>query len=554
MDKAVPTKGTAFRRMQTNVEGRMSVRPLSWSDHLKTIAPNRAHAPTMEAARRAFANGDLAATERICTELLARAPDNGTAWALLTETALQRGRPDAAIVCANRAVALMPKDPIALILRAKCLFVSGEAPQALEAAETASNIIDDAPEALDALGAIFGLLGLHQRAKAFFLRAVAARPEVPQYLFNLAATERMTGALNLAETHCDAAIALDRNHALAYYLRSDLRLQTVDRNHILEMEALIRDGKLAWASEAMLRFALAKEYEDLESHDRAFDHVEAGCDLQHRSMALDRAAEIAEIDRIIHTHTRTWIDAAPPGYSAAAPVFVAGLPRTGTTLVERIIASHPAMNSAGETSAFATEMRRAMKRTATRVDLADLGRRYVDSATAFRLPQDVRFIDKTLQNYLYCGLIRAALPAARIILVQRHPLDACWAIYKAHFQGKFSFSYHQIELAEYYLAYRRLSRHWRATLPPDVLLEINYEDIVRDQSAASRRLIAFVGLPWDDAVLRFHESPAPSATASAVQVRRPVYSSSVGKWRHHAGRLAPLRARLAREIPEAELA
>jgi sulfotransferase family protein len=190
----------------------------------------------------------------------------------------------------------------------------------------------------------------------------------------------------------------------------------------------------------------------------------------------------------------------------------------------------------------------------TSPDVAGVGRRYIAQVMAFGVEPEARFVDKTLQNYLYCGLIRAALPQARIILVQRHPMDACWAIYKALFQGKFAFAYDQIELAEYYLAYRRLSRHWRATLPPDALLEINYEDIVRDQSAASRRLIAFLGLPWDEEVLRFHESRAPSATASAVQVRRPIYSSSIGKWRHHAERLAPLRSRLIREIPEHELA
>jgi len=506
----------------------------------------------MEAARRAFAGADLAAAERITAEVLAANPNDAAAWSLLTECALQRGRQDAAIVCANRAATLTPDNPIAIILCAKCLFLTGEASQALEAAMAASKIVGDAPEALDALGAIWGLLGFHQRAKEFFLRAVAVRPDVPQYLFNLAATERMTGALEVAEAHCDAAIALDRRYAPAYYLRSDLRIQTAERNHIAEMEALIRDEKLASAGEVMLRFALAKEYEDLESHDRAFHHVKAGCNLQHRSITQDRAADLAEIDKVIHTHTRNWIDAAPPGYSRAAPVFVAGLPRTGTTLVERIIASHPAMSSAGETSAFAAELRRSLK--STKVDLVDLGRRYVDAVTGFRMPQNIRFIDKTLQNYLYFGLIHAALPAAKIILLQRHPLDACWAIYKAHFQGMFSFSYHQIELAEYYLAFRRLAQHWKATLPPGVLLEINYEDIVTDQSAASRRLIEFVGLPWDDAVLRFHESPAPSSTASAVQVRRPIYSSSVGKWRHHEERLAPLRARLAREIPEAELA
>jgi tetratricopeptide (TPR) repeat protein len=520
---------------------------------LRITAPPRANLTPIDEARGAFARGDLATTERICSEVLARAPHDGTAWALLTETALRRGRPDAAIICADRAVALMPKDPIAHILRAKCLFVSGEARGALEATEAAAGIADNAPETQDACGAMFGLLGLHQKAKEFFLRAVAARPDVPQYLFNLAATERMTGALDEAEAHCDAAIALDRHYGLAHYLRADLRIQSAERNHIAEMEQLVGEGRLAQPSEVMLRFALAKEYEDLERHDRTFDHVDAACDLQRRLTPHDHSAGIAEIDRIIATHTQGWIAAAPQGHAATAPVFVAGLPRTGTTLVERIIASHPSMRSAGETSAFAAEMRRAMKDKSGGGDPAELGRRYVDSVTAFRVPPDARFLDKTLQNYLYCGLIHTALPAAKIILVQRHPMDACWAIYKAHFQGKFAFSYHQIELAEYYLAYRRLSRHWRATLPPEVLLEINYEDIINDQAAASRRLIDFVGLPWHDEVLRFHESPAPSSTASAVQVRRPIYSSSVGKWRHHRERLAPLRARLAREIPEAEL-
>jgi tetratricopeptide (TPR) repeat protein len=525
---------------------------------LRITAPLRANLTPIHEARAAFARGDLATTERICAEVLARTPDDGTAWALLTETALRRGRPEAAIICADRAAALRPKDPIALILRAKCRFVSGEARGALEAAEAAAGITDNTPETQDALGAMFGLLGLHQKAKQFFLRAVTARPDVPQYLFNLAATERMTGALGEAEAHCDAAIALDRHYGLAHYLRSDLRIQSTTRNHIAEMERLLGEGRLAGPSEVMLRFALAKEYEDLERHDRAFDHVDAACAQQHGLIAHDPAAEIAEIDRIIATHTRGWIAAAPQGHATAAPVFVAGLPRTGTTLVERIIASHPAMRSAGETSAFAAEMNRAMKdKSAGKSgggDPAELGRRYVDSVTAFRVPKEARFLDKTLQNYLYCGLIHTALPAAKIILVQRHPLDSCWAIYKAHFQGKFAFSYHQVELAEYFLAYRRLSRHWRATLPPDALLEINYEDIVKDQAAASRRLIEFVGLPWDDEVLRFHESAAPSSTASAVQVRRPIYASSVGKWRHHADRLAPLRERLAREIPEAELA
>src|SRR5258708_15625606 len=181
------------------------------------------------------------------------------------------------------------------------------------------------------------------------------------------------------------------------------------------MEALLRDGKLALPSEVMLRFALGKEYEDLDAHDRAFDHVDAGCHLQRRSITHDRAAEIVEIDRIIRTHTRSWVAAALSGYSDAAPVFVAGLPRPGTTLVERIIASHSAMSSVGETGAFATEMRRAMKGLPTAGGLADIGRRYIDSVTAFRTMRNLSFVAKTLQDYLYCGLITPALPAATIL-------------------------------------------------------------------------------------------------------------------------------------------
>jgi tetratricopeptide (TPR) repeat protein len=524
---------------------------------LQPSLPRRSGSEAIEAAQRALAGGDLATTERICTEVLARTPEDGEAWALLTETALQRGRPDAAIVCANRAVALTPNNPIGHILKAKCLFFSGEASQALAAAKAAEKIIGDAPQAtpqvLDALGAIFGLLGLHQRAAGLFRSAVAARPDVAQYLFNLAATERMTGMLDAAERHCDAAISLDRRYSLAHYLRADLRTQSEDRNHIAEMEALIRDGRMSAQGEVMLRFALAKEHEDLGQHARAFDHVEAGSDLQRGSISYDSSAEIAEIDRIVRTQTRAWLGACRPGSTVADPVFVLGLPRTGTTLVERIIASHGAMISAGETGGFAVELRRASKAAANILDMADIGRRYVGSITAFRVSPKRRFVDKTLQNYLHCGMIHAALPRAKIILMQRRPLDACWAIYKAHFQGKFLFSYHPIELAEYFLAYRRLARHWKSTLPPHAVLEVNYEDVVSDPVAQSRRLIEFVGLPWDENVLRFHESQAPSATASAVQIRKPIYASSVGKWRHHAERLQPLRARLAREIPEADL-
>jgi hypothetical protein len=494
-------------------------------------------------------------------------PGLGSAWTLLTETALLRGRPDAAIVCAERAVVLLPNDPIAHALRAKCLFLAGETRAARQAATVAGQYVGDSPQALDAVGSMFGMLGEHARAAELFRRAVAARPDVPQYLFNLAANERMTGALDAAEGHSDAAIALDPRYGLVHYLRADLRTQTRDRNHVAAMSELLRDGRLSAEGEVLVRFAVAKELEDLGEHERAFEQVAAASALHRRSIRYDAKAEIAAIDALIRTQTSEWLGALRPPFDGGEPVFVTGLPRTGTTLIERIVASHSAITSAGETGAFAAALRRSVggqeDRAALRSGadlmpraagtLAGLAGHYLDSVLAYGVPPGQRFVDKTLENYLHCGLIHAVLPRAKIIVVRRHPLDASWAMYKTHFRGGFAFSYDLSELAEYLLAFRRLTQHWRATLPPEVLLEVSYEDVVRDQAAVSRRIIAFLGLPWEDDVLRFHQSQAPSATASAVQIRRPIYNSSVGAWRRHAERLEPVRARLAQEIPAAEL-
>jgi tetratricopeptide (TPR) repeat protein len=504
-----------------------------------------AAAPDALAARAALTRGDLRSAERLCASAVAADPGQGWAWFLLTETALLRERVDAAIKCAERAVALLPEDPLGYILQAKCLLATGEAAAARHSAESAAQLVGTAPEALDALGAIFGLLGQHARALELCQRAVAARPQVAQYRFNLAATERMLGHLAAAENGCDAAIALEPRFCLAHYLRADLRTQSRASNHIVELESLLAAGGLAPPEEIALRFALGKELEDIGEPARAFEQIEAGCSLQRRSIRYDAAAEIAAIERIIATQDRAWLARAAGGDCTADPVFVAGLPRTGTTLVERIIACHSSMSAIGESGAFAAELRRG---------LPDLGTRYLTAAAAWRTTPGGRLLDKTLHNYLHCGAIHVVLPRARIVLVQRHPLDAGWALYKAHFQGKFLFSYDQLELAEYLLAFRRLARHWRTTLSAETLLTVQYEDLVADPTAESRRILEFLGLAWEEGVLRFHESAAPSATASAVQVRRPVYQSSVGRWRPHAGRLAVLRERLAREIPAEELA
>ena len=363
----------------------------------------------------------------------------------------------------------------------------------------------------------------------------------------------MIGALADAEAHCDAAIACDRRYGLAYYLRSDLRIQSSERNHVDEMEAVITEGRLSAPSEILLRFALGKECEDLELWNRAFAHVEAGCNLQRRSLPRDPVAEIGEVDAVIQAHTRRWIDAAPRGYVDAAPVFVTGLPRTGTTLVERIIASHSAMHSVGETSAFAAEMRRTM---AERPGAATS--RGSESATWIRPPRSVcRIMSASSTRHWRTTFIAASFMqrclrrrsssfnAIRWTRAGRSTRRTSATSSRSH-MTKPSLRTTILPIAGSRSAGAACCRRrcsWKSTT------RTSFGTRPRRAGTSS----GFWGFPGRIASCAFHESPAPSATASAVQVRRPIYASSVGKWRHHAERLEPLRERLAREIPEAEL-
>jgi hypothetical protein len=234
-----------------------------------------------------------------------------------------------------------------------------------------------------------------------------------------------------------------------------------------------------------------------------------------------------------------------------------GLPRTGTTLAERILGSHPAVFAAGELNNFALQMMQQLRvqfgqaklprhdlvEKSAELDFARLGQAYI-SSTRPRTGHTPHFVDKMPLNFLYTGLIHLALPRAKIIHLTRHPMDTCYAIYKRLFQDAYPWSYDLEEIASYYLAYRRLMAHWKAVLP-GVIHELAYEDLVRDVEGEARRLTDFLDLPWDPQCVRFYEGSAISTTASASQLRQPVYSSSVGLWQKYAQALEPVAIKLS---------
>ena len=416
----------------------------------------------------------------------------------------------------------------------------------------AAALPDAAASAL--LGDYCSRLEQYAEACAAYDRAIALQPQRPQYWFNRAATCRYLGRLDQAESDYDQCLALDPRDAQACLNRSDLRVQTPARNHVAQLEALLAGGGWDWPRAVALHYALAKEYEDLGAHAASWAQLAAGAALRRRHLQYDPAVDLQTVD---------WLAAAFPGGRPRGaggdptdePIFIVGMPRTGSTLVDRMIGSHSQVCAAGELPHFGNAVvaaaRRHLGRDGTRqelvaasagIDFAALGADYL-ARTRGQTGTTARFTDKLPLNYLYCALIDAALPGARIVHVTRHPLATCYGMFKVLFDQGYPFSYDLAELADYYIGYRRLMAHWQASLPGR-FIEIGYEQLVADPAAQCQALIGALGLRWEPACLEFHRNPAPTNTASAAQVRRPLYTGSLTLWHNYAAQLAPLRARL----------
>ena len=499
---------------------------------------------------RLVASGQLAAAAEQCTALTRATPGDSRLWGLAAEVAIRAKKPVEAAEFLRRAVECAPQNAALVILYGQCLLRLGRRGDALAIALRAEKLSAASPQLQDALGTLLTHLEEPARALPYFQRAVEAAPGNIDFRYNLAMTQRMTGFLDTAEVNLDRVIEARPEDAEAYQTRSDLRTQTPERNHVSQLESALQ--KLKGGRAALpVAFALAKELEDLREYSRSFAHLHAACRSYRASLRYDVADDVAVLDELRTTHTRTAIQNARTELDNRECIFIVGLPRSGTTLVERILGSHSQIYSAGEIDSFARVAVEAVGRRenaavkkldfvarALEVDFANLGRAYLQ-ATRPRTGHTERFTDKTPLNYLYAGLIHAALPRARFILLRRHPMDSCYAMYKTLFAAAYPFTYDLDDLSRYYLAWDRLMQHW-AEVIGDAWLVVNYEDLVSAQESVSRGIVAHCGLRWEDRCLQFHAQAAAVTTASAAQVRRPVYADSVGKWRHYADQLEPL--------------
>lgn len=478
-------------------------------------------------------------------------PDHAGAHYILGLASLDLNYVARAIDHLQRATSLEPDSAEHAVHLARALTRAGRTGEAIQTANTAAALPPAGAATLDALGSIYMQCHAFERANTAFRLATSMEPDNAFFHFNHAVTLTFNGAVAQAEAEFEACLRIQPHFWRAYGLRSRLRRQTRDSNHIKPLQALLAEHADNDDAARELHSALGKEYEDLGEFARAFEHLSLGKAIGKRRRNHASEQDRVQVDALIHAFPGA--HAKADGYGSSEPIFIVGMPRSGTTLVERIISSHPEVHSAGELLNFVQQVERmaegrgtalpslAAIKLAEHLDWNELGRRYVES-TRPQTTNKPRFTDKLPHNFLYVGFIAHALPNAKIVCLRRDPMDTCLSNFREFFNESSSFhgySFDLLDIGRFYIQFDRLMTHWKQVFP-ERILEIDYETLVAEQASSTRRLLAHCELPWHDACLHFERNQAAVATASTAQVREPIYTTSVRRWEKYGAALEPL--------------
>jgi tetratricopeptide (TPR) repeat protein len=368
----------------------------------------------------------------------------------------------------------------------------------------------DSSEALALLGEIQADRGRFDDAEQLFQRAIAIAPDQP---------EAWAGLVRYRKMQPDAG-----------WLAAAQRLLS---------------KPISVGQEINLRYALGKYFDDVQDFDNAFSSYRLANELKKRSAPKYDAARLARrVDQIIALYDSDWLRGARgQGNESRRPVFIVGMPRSGTTLTEQILASHPDAFGCGELRfwhAACVEYEAALRATEGRASMPAAAEKYLSLLTNFSAAAS-RVVDKMPANFMNLGLIHAAFPHARILHMRRNPLDTGLSIYFQIFSNTHLYAHDLEDIAHYFTQYSRLMAHWRSTLPMGTVLEVPYEKLVSDPEPWIREIVQFVGLPWDPRCLDFHQTERTVITASNWQVRQRMSASAAGRWRNYEKYLGPLR-------------
>jgi len=505
----------------------------------------------------AFQQQNWAMVRHRAAMLLRDAPEDAGLQFMAGVAELQTGQLARAVEVLGKAASLEPERPDYLAQYARALAGLRRLRDACEVADRAMGLPSQDPKVAEQLGHVYLQAQELERACEAFLHAMTLRPGHAPYRLQLGSTLASLGDTSGAERHLETCIEIEPRLWPAHLSLARLRKQTPETQHLDRLRALLTNHSKDRGAQIFLNMALGKECEDLDAYSDAFSHFTRG-----KATARSMRPPSAERD---HRMFESLVNAFPapmplPDRHATPdpPIFIIGMPRTGTTLLNRVISSHPEVVAAGELQTFPTILQLASGSPIALLSQADivahtqdidwtrLGADYIENAR----PADAkvsRFIDDMPHNFLYAGFIARALPNARILCMRRDPLDTCLGNFRHLFNldsGFYDYTLDLLDIGRYFIQFDRLMAHWRAVLPGRIL-EVSYEALVQDPEAMVRKVLAICGLPWNDDCLRIENNTAPVNTPSAWQLRSPIYTSAVGRWRNYEKQIQPLRELLA---------
>jgi tetratricopeptide (TPR) repeat protein len=500
--------------------------------------------------------GQLAAADALYQRALQKMPGLFAAQHLLGVLRSQQGRYAEALALVSSALQSQPNSIGALTNHGLILHNMQRYEQALASFDKALTLRPDHALALNNRGNALAALGRDVEALDSYWRALKTMPNYADAYNNMGVLLKELGRLAEAEAALSKALEFDPKLTGAYINLADCKRFRSGDSHLMHMQALVHDQTQDVTDRVRLHFALGKAYADLGDHRRAFENVQRGNAEKRTTIIYDESAMMKLFDRTAAVLTRDRVRAKenrgiPLGDPSTLPIFVIGMPGSGTTLVEQILASHHDVHGAGELATFSEVAGSVYGPDGHLVGYPDfvaechddvfraIGSYFV-AALRKLAPRARQVVDKMPSNFIFAGLIHLALPNARIIHVVRDPIDTCVSCYFRLFTGNLDHTYDLAELGRFYRRYQKLMDHWRDVLPEGRMLEVRYEDVVGDLETASRRILAHCGLDWDPHCLRFHQTGRRVRTASAIQVRQEIYRSSIGRWRDYQPYLGPL--------------
>ncbi len=429
--------------------------------------------------------------------------------------------------------------------------------QAEQAARLAVQIDPASADAHAALGQLLHETDRIREAAACFETSLRLRPDLVDVNSCYGVSLKALGRVDEAKAQFEKTLALAPGAFGIYANIADLEKFTPESPHLKAMETFLGGAANPEAEQYMpLHFALGKAYDDIGDYGKAFRHFSTGAAMKRARLKYDEPQTLAFFDNVCEVFSESFVKNPPfPGRMPDVPVFIVGMPRSGSTLVEQVLSSHPMTFGAGEIKEFSRQLNMMrgrfpglprypnMVQKMQAAQFAVLADGYLTKLMALA-PGAARITDKLLTNYFFVGLLHILYPKARFIHTRRNPVDTCFSAYTKLFKDEMPHSYDLGELGRYYRKYDQLMAHWERVLPRGVMKTVVYEDVVSDLPAMARDVISFLGLPWDDACLSFHESARPVKTASLMQVRKPVYASSVQRWKNYGSALDPLIAAL----------